>query len=109
MTFEEVLNSATSFALLVTKPGNTSPPALFHLGNSCSATVFGVSPLFSLLINVEDPEFPHPTLNAHETSAPYWFALSLTLSTISRAMQFWNVRRSLTRRLVAVASVRGKL
>lgn len=108
ITLEAVLNKVTSAALLLTNPGNTCPPALFHFGNSSSATVFGFSPLFNLLTNVDDPEFPHPTLNAQETSAPYWLALSLTLSAMSRAIQFWYVRRSEASRAEAVVVVRGK-
>lgn len=109
MTLEAVLNRVTSAALLLTSPGKTCPPALFHLGNSSDATVLGVSPLFNLEINVEDAVFPHPTLNAQETRAPYWFALRTTVSRMSLAMQFWYVLRSDVSRAEAVAVVRGKL
>jgi hypothetical protein len=64
------------------------PPALFHFGNSSAATLFGLSPAFNRLIKVEDPTFPQPSLNAHETKAPYWFSLSLIESLMSLEMHF---------------------
>jgi len=108
MTLEAVLKRAISRFLRVTSPGSVCPPALTHLGSSCSATVFGFSPAFSLLINVDEPVLVHPTLNAQDTRAPYWLSVSRTLSEMSRAMQFWKVGRSFLKRDVAVVVVRGK-
>jgi hypothetical protein len=76
MTLEAVLNRVTSAALLFTNPGNTTPPALFHLGNSSAATVFGACPAFNLEIKVDDAVLPQPTLKAHETRAPYWLSFN---------------------------------
>jgi hypothetical protein len=67
---EAVWNNLTSAALLLTNPGKTFPPAKRHFGNSCAATVFGFSPLFNLLINVEVLTFPQPSLKAQDANAP---------------------------------------
>jgi hypothetical protein len=81
-----VVAKSTSAALLLTKPNSVSPPALFHFGNSSSMTVFGASPAFNRLSKVEDSTLAAPTLKVHETSAPYWFALSTTLDVVRRVM-----------------------
>ena len=107
MTLEAVLKRAISLFLRVTNPGSVCPPALTHLGSSCSATVLGLSPAFNLLIKVDDPVLVHPTLNAQDTRAPYWLSVKLTLSEMSRAIQFWKVGRSFLNRDVAVVVVRG--
>lgn len=69
--FVPVFANVTSAALRLTNPGNTSPPALFHLGNSSPITVFGLSPAFSRFNSVELCTFAPPTLNVQLTSAPY--------------------------------------
>ena len=86
MTDDGVLKNATSRFRRVTSPGSTWPPPFLHFGSSSEATVLGSSPAFSLEINPEPLLFPQPILKAQETSAPYWFSLRITVSTISAEM-----------------------
>jgi len=44
----------------------------------------------SLLIRVDDFSFPVPTLNAHDTRAPYMFPFSVTADAVSSVMACWK-------------------
>lgn len=84
------LESLTSAARRRTRPGMTFPPARRHLGSSAGRTFAGLSPLLRRLTSWEPWALPQPTLKAQLTRAPYWFSLSLTLSLVYLAMQFWK-------------------
>jgi len=93
-----------SAALLLTRPGRTLPPPLFHLGNSAEAPA--TFPRLRSVVRVEERKAPHPTLKVKDTRAEYWLAVRpeyvMALDT-----QFSYERKSSLRRASPVAAVKG--
>jgi hypothetical protein len=101
ITDEGTWKNATSRPLRRTSPLIGFPPALRHFGISCKTTRLGCSPAFKRRTRPDERTFPHPTLNAQLTKAPYWFSFSVTESLMADETHSSAVRMSERRRLVA--------